>query len=68
METVLAYLREAHYGAAVDALCEGTRTGVGQVRHRCRAAVWYQKFGGFGIESSRSPALVESNLGRCPLR
>ncbi len=44
METVLAYLREAHPDAIVDALCGGPEQVRARYRINARSLFWYQKF------------------------
>ena len=61
METVLAYLREAHPAAVVDALCGGAE----QVRARygldAAPLLWYQKF---EQRETRVPAVFLKVLGK----
>ena len=61
METVLAYLCEAHPDAVVDALCGGPERVRATLRHRCRAAVVVPEI---RAAENRCPAAFLKVLGK----
>jgi polysaccharide pyruvyl transferase WcaK-like protein len=61
METVLAYLREAHPGAVVDALCGGPEAVRSSYGIDAAPLFWYQKI---EQRTSRAPAAFLKALGK----